>query len=483
MTVEIPVGSREAKGTAPRARIMVDLLLLAAASGAAWLIARPLLLASAFHALAVAGALFAGLLVVVLASCAVLGRARRAAPRSDAFALSTFRWGGVAAALLITAAYVSWLTHPAPAALENAYAVQGGSGEWMIVAGKARHRFDFEPLLLMKTDRSEMRRLPIARSGFASDTVASHDGHWLAVAERGAFDARRRIVMYDLLRMSARPRKTDIVLPPMARYALSDDGSMLAVWQQGMVAVSDVGGSRVVASTRIPIDSGESRAAMLFRDGAVRIYVTRRDQKVMLYELTLPGGSLRTLGTIAVEASGAQLSTNEDGSRILVRTFNGAAVIYDHAGVELVRFTPAAGDRIVDARFLEEDRVALSVRSGSGTTILVRALSTRRSSVTKLDDKRAISIRGEVAPGLLLIEAADPAAARRGELTVSLLDLTRGGTLRKEALRTAHQISEGATNIDPRMPVRIRDRIVFSPDGSMLRWDPITGEKHVVIAP
>lgn len=480
-----------AASTMVRARsawIVLDLLLLAAGCGAAWLIAQPLLLARAFDALTAAGVLLAALLILVLAVSGGWQVARgRTDIRRNHAALSTFLWSGVTVALLLTAAYVAWLTHPTPSELKTWYAAQGASGEWVIVAGEARGRFDFEPVFLMSTYGSERRLLPISRD-FGLDPAVSGDGRWLGVAELTAFnDQTRQLVLYDLQRLQASPRMTRIEIRERARFALSDDAARVAIWEKGEVAVLDVATGKLLASARIPAAVASPRVAMLFRDTALWIYVTADGAtspiEVTVYELMVPTRALRRVSSLAVKGRGVKLSTNGDGSLFMLRALGGETTIHDDSGRERLRITPGAGERVIDAQFLEEDRVTVSVKRADGTVILVRSLRTARQSVTRFSGDRLLTIKGEAAPGLLLLESSSNAPVPvKNDSVISVLSLNRGGVLRQEFLRSVGMMSGGWLHVDPRTPARLRERVFRANDGSLVLWDPITGDKRVLIA-
>lgn len=480
-----------AAGTMIRARspwILLDLVLFAAACGVAWLLAQPLLLAGAFEALNVAGAVLGTLLAIVLVTCGVFQLARgRADLRRNHGALSTFLWTGVALALLIAGGYVAWLTHPSPRDLRTMYATQGRSAGWVIVTGETRRRFDFEPAFLMAVDGSAQRRLPPSWRAFITDPVESHDGRWLGVATRAAFgDQAGKLVLYDLRRIDAPVRTTAVPLPMWPLYALSDDAAMIAAWDNGKVTVSDVTSGRILASARIQTEQPRPRVAMFFTNTALRVFVTEQRPsskfEVQIYELALAAKKLRRVTTLSANGSGMKLSTNSTGSLNLLRSIGGPATVYDETGRELLRIMARPGEEVADARFLDDDRVAVILKSEAQTQVMVFSLSTGQTTVTRLSGKRHMSIQGELAPGLMLVGTAvrTPGAADVSRYT-SVLNLMHGGIVLTEPFQTIGELSGGWLTTDPREQLHTGERVFSTADGSLVAWDPIASRKRVLL--
>src|SRR5207248_6615334 len=136
-----------------------------------WQLARPLLEAFVALRALLTGFGVAALIVFVAAGAWQLADGRADRRRSHA-AFSAALWSGLGVALLLAAGYVGWIVSASPRDLAFIAGVQPSRrGDWAIVSGIARHRFDYRSAFLMNAATGEARRIDAA-----PDAIFSADG-------------------------------------------------------------------------------------------------------------------------------------------------------------------------------------------------------------------------------------------------------------------------------------------------------------------
>ncbi len=265
----------------------------------AWLIVRPLLFGWAINATIVLGKCFAWALLVAAIGAGtwqlVDGRSDR---RRSHRAFSAAFWTIVAVALLGAALFSIYIVSATPADLHGRISVlQPPRGDAAIIAGDARHRFDYRPAFLngRRIDHPMWARF-------------SRDGERAVLLEAAPFSNTMEIVVRDAGH-GWRAERTKLAFPhTMWPIAATDDAARIAVGDGAVVTVYEVASSRALGSFRVP---SRFFGWMYFvRPDLVRVYAAEG-----VFEYDVAPHALRKM-------SGApfprHLNVSPDGTRALV---------------------------------------------------------------------------------------------------------------------------------------------------------------------
>jgi len=233
-------------GTMVRSRSALVVLDFAAAVltlPIAWLIIRPLLFGWAINATIFLGKCFAWALLVAVIGAGtwqlVDGRSDR---RRSHRAFSAAFWMIVAVALLGAALFSIYIVSATPADLHGRISVlQPPRGDAAIIAGNARHRFDYRPAFL---NGRHINHPTWARF--------SRDGERAVLLEAAPFANAMEIVVRDAAH-GWRAEPTELVFQrSIWPIAATDDARRIAVGDGAVVTVYDVDSSRALGSFRVP---------------------------------------------------------------------------------------------------------------------------------------------------------------------------------------------------------------------------------------
>ncbi|HEX2120806.1 MAG TPA: hypothetical protein VHL59_04115 [Thermoanaerobaculia bacterium] len=319
-------------GTMIRSRsavLAIDFALATATAAAVYFILRPVAMAAgAKVVVGLLAAMFIGA-IAILAAAPVwqLANGRTDIRRSHA-ALSKAIWIPMAGLLLLSGAFVAWLVSVEPEDLtEVASLSQASSGNTLLVSGFGRGRGDYHATFVVDAVSGEYGKLespPWWGARF------SRDGRVLAWMQPYSLVQQGRgfeIYTRELGKKDAKNVPMDIRVVGHADFALSADGSRIAVADGKVLTVYERASGRIIAAARG--FEGRNGVALFFvSPDVVRLieYTPRRGDLALIYELNIPTRKLLRTGKATGETSYAAISTSLDGSRLLIR---GAGVIAD----------------------------------------------------------------------------------------------------------------------------------------------------------
>lgn len=255
------------------ALLAVDFLCAAGASAAGYVMVRSLIRAGGVQAIDVLSFL-APAMVLILAIAPVwqLARGRTDARRSHA-SLSLFVWSAMGVFLLVAGSYVLWVVRAPLSTIDQSVVVeQNPSGEWAFVAGQSTRGSELAGFVNTRT--GETRR---THTGLHWAFEVSRDGSTLAMLTNEIVRNRTQFG----LEIHPFGGAGDVMRIPFGgegfvSFALTDDGSRLAVATHEDVRVYDTHSGAILAATRM---DGQKVARLYFAspsvvrihgDGAIR---------------------------------------------------------------------------------------------------------------------------------------------------------------------------------------------------------------------
>lgn len=486
-----------AVSTAARSRsplILADLALAMTAMGIASSLIRRLYVIGAIETAGWLGAAIAGgaALVVLLGGAWQLERGRIDLRRNHV-ALSQFVWSGMAIVLALAGAFILWAFSATPGDLTGEYMLrQAKTGPWLFVSGTTRGHGGLRGKFLVNAEDGRFYRY---RPSGLYDAAAAFTA-----------DGRRAAFLTDTMSADVRELRTlelDGKSEPVATgittggragsLVLSDDGSRLALLDDGSLRVIDLPSRREVAVVRL--DSSFSPARLYFASNdVVRLFAMpatrgmKQTQTLRIFEFDTTKRALTETGQQAFTGQSIYPAVSADGATLLVRTHDGTpdgghVVVADaHSGATMATLPVTRRTDVFATAILGGGRVAYVTREANGH-VLLRV--TGRDGGVDLGEQQTVRIAGTAAPGMLVVGATpDPADAggyaspRRW--TGFVVDLDRGAIVRRES------ISPGMENLfaaDPRVwPESAHHLFILNTVRPVFStWNPLTGEKKPLL--
>jgi hypothetical protein len=254
---------------------------------------------------------------------------------------------------------------------------------------------------------------------------------------------------------------------------LSADGSRLATWEDGVLAIHDVDAQRTLMSARLDLGGREGLSGT-FADPSVFRLIRSGERSIDLLEAD---ASVRTL-TLRARIEGFEkhpyVAANSDFARIaILDEASGHIAIYDGATGRRIAVLP---ETLADSRrpfFVADGRLCVSEKLG--TDRCLRVFSSDGEALRSIPLRSgAIAIGGEVAPGQLCVAFGDTSF----HYYLWLVNLDDGwqrkvdGGLRPIFLRpSSPAVGSDAT------------KLFFAGPGDnvLVRFDPLTGERRTLI--
>ncbi len=379
-------------------------------------------------------------------------------------------WPVLGAAVVLANAYAIWVMAAGPSAVVSRgfWFRPADMGPWVEISGNAREA-SAELLYDTATGRFERTRTVDWRG-----PVLSGNGRraaWVEASDRGGPKRLRTRALDDANVGSVATRLLFEGYPTLLE--LSEDGSRLATWENGVLAVHDLVSERTLASARVVRGEHEELRGLFVAPEVFRLYLVG-DRAIEIMQIDARTRKLEHLGEIEGGA-GLYFVTNASGSRLLevgpgIRLYDGAtgallATLADEANRPLwPRMLPdgrivmpdaARRLRIFDADGREERTIELPPDCSGGP------------SVSK------VLVGGEVAPDRLVVGCGDDFAKR----TIWLADL-REGSIRKVAEGLTPAWALGAR------PALGSDatKLFYGADvRSLVRFDPVTGQRREIL--
>lgn len=464
-------------GTMLRSRsplIAIDFLAAVATAFLGWLMLRPLLDGYAIEAAKVlawvAGSFF--VIAFLAAGAWQLADGRTDRRRSHA-AFSKAFWAVIAVLLVFAGGFTGWIVSATPADLAKAYYAES-SGETALLGGLAAHRFDYRPLFLydVATGRSER----IGGSGRWQARLSRDGSHMIAIdfdRVRPPHDAGELYVRDT--KPGSRAVGTSIVVSGRDAFAVSDDGSRLAVVHGGVLSVSDLARRQSLGSVRVTGHTvgwlffvSPNLVRMIVSDDvthpptAVPRQLVAMDYDVATHALVRGGGTNLTARLLHMVAK-------PDGSQLIVYGDTNGPRLCDGRTLQTIAVLPAHRA----AAFLRDGRIALAVadRAAHRASLLVATADGHVTSTIDLGKADwAFGVR-EVAPGTVIVTAGDNAGWR-----TSTIDLASNKVVRTADLRSS--TSYFGFRDDPRQPnIGPTSLMIDAKNGVPVRWNALTGER------
>lgn len=431
-------------GTIARSRspwALADFVALTLFGLAGWMIAQPLLNASALQMLTLVGKIASWLLfVAVLAAGAwqlSMGRTDR---QQSHRALSFFLWPAVAAVLVFCGLMVWWVVTPKPSDMTQIHTAMAGNDEWAIVGGPARHRLDYRPSFLVNTHSGAYQRL----GGGVIDARFTSGGK-LLIARRvhnvsGPIELFRRD-----LASGAPEVSTGLIVPRWSfPVSVSDDGTRVAYTSAGVLSVYEMTTHHSLGSFRIPA----VRRAVFVTPDLLRVYALPGNT-LIAYECDVQKRSMRQTGSFPFDTRLGDFRLLR--GRIALRTANGDTMFLDGKTAAPVGTAPGVAEAVLnDGRIVSSQANLLHIGQRdialSGDVSMVR----------------------EILPATLLVETS---GATTGHEQLFIVDANAGRVLHREDNVLIVSASRGG------------ELLGFDATQSLIRFNAITGEKNVVVKP
>ncbi len=302
-----------------RSRLVVlDLLLACAAFYSFGLMQRALHQGFAFDLMQSFRQVLAGVVLLILTGCGLWQLERGRADRlRNHMALSRSLWTSIAIVFILAGGFVAWVVHPSIKDLREPRVFQAPRGSWALITGQARNRGDYRAWFLY--DAATAKSIRLKRTTLFHDFWFSRDGKMFGYLQADAPDRDFELVIMPL-RDRAEPIATGLTIRHGGRYAISDDGSRVIVFDDRQIAsVYDLESRKSIATVRLP-ESGLVRAFFVNRD-RVRIYVQNMplsslpvaEKSITAYELDVRTKSLQKLGDYRTEAQAIDMTPGKAG--------------------------------------------------------------------------------------------------------------------------------------------------------------------------
>jgi hypothetical protein len=411
--------------------------------------------------------------IVLAATFAAVARGRtdvRRAHRAQSF----FLWVSASAALALTGAWILWLLSLTPERVRGvAYVHPAPRGQWIEVeasSGRAGARFLFD---------SKSRQF-LRMSRFLDSAVFSRDGRRAAWLDfRGK---QPLLVSADLGESPLQPARRPLPwTETLVLLVLDPDGQRAAISNGREVVVLNLSDGKVIASDLLP--RYDSHPSAVFVGDALRILSTARLEgdlyRVELFSLDIASSRLSHTGTVdSVVGWPYSFSSDASGKRLIVKTRRLILLADATDGRRIATLSEATADSR-DAAFASEGRVVVAERAGGSGSL--RCVSAQGTVVwtASLPGSPEVTLGGEIRPGELIVGVGP-----HRDQEILAADLTTGA-LRPIGEHLSPAIGGWAfffAPLDARpLPGEPATRLFYGPGDSLVRFDPETGERRVLL--
>jgi hypothetical protein len=273
---------------------------------------------------------------------------------------------------------------------------------------------------------------------------------------------------------------------------LSPDGTRVASVGE-TISVFDIASGKLLGAARAKTPAWIYRGAFVTAE-LVRVWrqlsppSSGETVTIEILEFDIPAKKLVRTGSIRLAESVWPVLADPDGDRLLIRSSGGSKTIalYDgRTGAILSTLAEQARGERAWADFASDGRVVLGQSQNGAATLRLFSKDGLLQSEIPLGAGSRVVLGGEAAAGKLVV-AAGP-GGMRSELTgrIFVADL---------ALGTARPVAEKLFPVasfprwfggDPTLapePGSEATKLFYGPNGSLVRFDPLTGERRVVLA-
>ena len=454
------------------ALIGLDFVMMVLAAGALAYTFAPLLSGGAH---VVASRLLIAISVAVLVSLVAAPVWQLANGRTDArrshVALSRALWFSIGAILLVAGTYVLWLTAAKPASVVRVAALaQSPNGDQVFLAGEAAHRGDYVAAFVVSPRDGSFKRLPWMRW---SGVEYSRDGQTFAWTEFAGLPRPARMLSDECIlhvqRLGASIDRLALRLSGVSEFALSTDGSRVAVARGAMVTVYDTSSGGLIGSIRTHGTTYGTRMFFVTPDSMRLVqFEPRNNSPMYLSTLTIEGRSLKASQELVVDAGGySQATASADGSRWLLR--RGSRLVDGNTG-RVINQLDGAGNT-PGGTILADGTCLLGVTTSSGTVLRVFDRDGQ--------PQRDIPLPGVERAFISAALSADRviAFARNGGKRSMLVIDVRRGVVERTVPDTFGPIRGWST--DPRLPeFHTAELAGIDQDGRVVMWNANTGARR-----
>lgn len=382
------------------ALVALDFVLAVTTLIATFFIVRPLLFRGSLQLAVGVLEVIAFALLVILAVAPVWQISRgRADARRNHSALSRALWPALGATLLVAASYTGWMTSATVESFDQIHDLaQSRDGQWIFVTGGDHARKNLPATYLLHTPSGTNQRVNIAPW---TEAKFSRDGNVLAWTEPAEIIPRRGGVriMTRALEPDAKARDTGITAHLSDKFAISDDGSRLAVLDYERIRVYDLAsGKLLMAAAGIP--RGEAQSMFFAGPSRLRVTTHRRGAgQAELYEVNVDGKKLAKTGAMQVPVGFTNSSVSANASGSLFYLNRQAAVIDPNSGNVIAKlpFQPESNRASVmlgDGRIVWVTRGMLRLYDSTGAPLREIPLPLARGLVIGEIGKRKVMIMG-----------------------------------------------------------------------------------------
>lgn len=457
------------------ALIGLDFVLAAVCLGAIFYIVKPLLLAGAMIGVILLG-IIGGAIVLTLFFAPVwqLERGRSDIKRSHA-ALSRAIWTAAAVVLVAVGAYAAWVVSVKPADLTRIADVQQSpSGTAMFVTGTTGGRGDYRASFLVDANDGRSQRVDTLPWWGPRFSQSGNAVAWMRPVS--LFDRAGELELYTkrLDQPDARAIATGIRRSIGSTFALSPDGTRVAVTGGQTIAVQDVATQRIVAS--VPLDGSSFVAQMFFTSpNVLRVHQVPRGSKQQLdiYELDVPSKKFAKTGEVTSDRVYMEVHASSDGARIFLPR---SGIVADgHTGAVIAKL-PVTMPSLAATAILSDGTIAVTKRVKDAQQVVLSLFApdgTLRRELTL--PVQFAWMAGEVEGGKLILFSRE---REKTEITgrgfrMYVVDVASG-----TIARTMNDLRGPAPSwSDPRLsrfPANAKLAAVNA-EGKLVTWNPATG--------
>ncbi len=472
---------------------VVDLAAALILSGLLWLALSPLyrLAPEAFNA----GAALIGVSFVL--SLFGAGAAQTAAGRTDVQrghrALSLTLWGGMTVATFAMAAYSTWVFSVAPDDLSHVTSVdEAPAGNWIVVGGETRWRFDFLPQFLLNTETGHFSRLELEGSRYHDSITFSRDGErvvWFEPSGRG----RYRLSWADLGDKEQVFAGTGLFFDSVSDLRLSAGGDRVAVREGNMISVYEIEREALLISAPVPAGSWVRHLWFATND-MIRVLAEPKDRPrdlesiITISEIDIPKGSFRQTGSIERgDATPKETQYFYWEPTITIDSARDRVFVVQRVGEEWRRTLRDArtGEVLEDfgkygfrgwAEFLDDGRLVWPDLDGERINLVLLSPGAEVLNTVQVGYGRHLAYGGEVAPGVVTIglaKAEEGTSYWNWQWTAKAVDLNTGATrIIDGAGKPANEMRDDSSG---------GGRLFFDNDSKLVIWDPVTATTRGVL--
>ncbi len=437
-----------------------------------------------------------GFAVIAFVAFVVAGYASVARGRTDIRAahraLSVTLWGILLTGTILFALYSRWVLAAAPRDLVAVEEIDAAPrGPWVRVSGTARGRGDYRPTFLLNTATDVSRKLQ--QPGGSWPLAFSRDGKravWLEGAGQPPFELHK----LDLEDPAGKPIRTKLLFGSRwISLCLSPDGKRIATLgrQSGathpLVSVYEIASGRLIGSA--PVAAG----GQLFfaTPDVVRIYSAANqprdvERDVVIAEFDLSAKKIETAGRIEAVSGPVILRGEPSGRRILVYASRKKQIRLHDGRTGQALGVLSSGESITSRRaeFLSDGGIAVAEAGPAGARLRLLASDGEERKNVPLGPGGSIALGGEPASGRIIVVVRPAPGAAVFDSKIFLVNVATG-----EALQVAKGLFPVSAHgwwsaADPSLapaPGSEAVKLFFGPGYSLVRLDPLTGERRTVL--